>query len=90
MPTNSGAEFMVLMAAHTLALLARRCLQWCVYGLMVAMFWGQPLVSFSPDYLWPSVRVHAFSSGGQPGSVGALSVVAIFRFGIAPRLSSVR
>lgn len=62
-------------------------MQVCVYGAMVVLMWGQPLISFSPDYLWPSCFSHALSGGRIAGSVGALSIVAMFVFGLVPRFS---
>ena len=61
--------------------------QVCVYGSMVILMWGRPLIAFSPDYLWPSCFSHALSGGRAAGSVGAMSVVAMFVFGLAPRFS---
>eukprot|EP00904_Undaria_pinnatifida_P000359 jgi/Undpi1/10323/HiC_scaffold_28.g12774.m1 len=60
-----------------------------VYGSMVLLMWGTPLISFSPDYLWPSTFSHALSGGRESGSVGALSIVAMFIFGLAPTFSPV-
>ncbi|CAM9917902.1 unnamed protein product [Ectocarpus sp. 4 AP-2014] len=66
---------------------AVRAVRVCVYGSMVVLMWGRPLISFSPDYLWPSSFSHALSGGRAAGSVGALSIVAMFLFGLVPRLS---
>ncbi|CAM9566687.1 unnamed protein product [Laminaria digitata] len=60
-----------------------------VYGSMVLYMWGQPLITFSPDYLWPSTFSHSLSGGRAAGSVGALSIVAMFIFGLAPSFSPV-
>ncbi|CAN0021810.1 unnamed protein product [Hapterophycus canaliculatus] len=54
---------------------------------MVVLMWGRPLISFSPDYLWPSSFSHALSGGRAAGSVGAMSIVAMFVFGLVPRFS---
>ncbi|CAM9490856.1 unnamed protein product [Pylaiella littoralis] len=66
---------------------AVRAARVCVYGSMVVLMWGRPLISFSPDYLWPSSFSHALSGGRAAGSVGALSIVAMFVFGLVPRFS---
>eukprot|EP00903_Cladosiphon_okamuranus_P006857 g6678.t1 len=66
---------------------AVRAVRVCVYGAMVVLMWGHPLISFSPDYLWPSCFSHALSGGRTAGSVGALSIVAMFVFGLVPRFS---
>ena len=60
-----------------------------MYGVLVVYMWGQPLISFSSDYLWPSTFSHALSGGREAGSVGALSIVAMFIFGLAPSFSPV-
>ncbi|CAM9478676.1 unnamed protein product [Ascophyllum nodosum] len=61
-----------------------RAIRVCVYGTMVVLTWGHPLICLTPDYLWPSCFSHALSGGRVPGNVGALSIVAMFLFGLTP------
>lgn len=76
----------MLLDSHPLV---SSCWQVVVYSVLIISMWGRPLLNLSPEYLWPSTRVHALTTGGEAGCMGALSIVIMSRFGIASRFTPV-